>query len=364
MIAGLLSACGSSDSVPISDAADSSFDDAKEETKLSAETEGEERISLRAVGFNNVVGHIDSVVAYTAGFYEDEGLDVDFTYNTSNPENTQALLDDKVDIASVGATCVLQYIDQGSDIVIIGGQMSSGETLYVLPENADLYPELSEETLAGKRVGVTRLNTGDVAFRKILKDRGIDLSKIEFVELDSQPTVTQAVLKGEVDLGINFLTFRASAEEQGLVPISQLDADDEWPNYICCRLITTREKLEANRDAYVKAVKANIKAYELIQTDHEAALDAAVKGIENDKEVLKNQLYEYGHLGISPNPDVKNTSEFYQAMVDVGYTSGSVDIKDYIDATVFQDALNELLAEDPDNEVYLALQEEDAATNY
>lgn len=81
-------------------------------------------------------------------------------------------------------------------------------------------------------MGVTRLNTGDIAFRKMLKDRGVDVSKIEFVELDSQATVVEAVKKGEVDLGIAFLTYRQSAEAQGLVPVSYLDGEEEWPGFI------------------------------------------------------------------------------------------------------------------------------------
>lgn len=359
--ASLLVGCGSSSSSSSSSSAAETTAEAASETTETADAE--EAVPMRVLGWSSTVGHIDSVIAYTAGYFADEGLDASFTYNNSNPDNIQALLSDKTDLVGAGVTALLQYIDGGSDIVIIGGQMALGETVYALPERADEFPELTEETLAGKKVGVSRMNTGDIVFRKILKDRGVDLSKIEFVELDSQATVTEAVIKGEVDLGINFLTFRATAENQGLVPVSQLDADDEWPGYICCRLFTTRDKLEANRDAYVKALKAEIKAYELIETDEEAALDAALEGLEIDEDTLRDQVYGYGHLGLSPNPDLKNTKEFYDAMVDIGYTEGNVNIEDYIDVTVFEDALNELLEEDPDNEVYLELKAESDATN-
>lgn len=262
-----------------------------------------------------------------------------------------------------GTSAVLNYIDQGSDIVIIGGQMSEGASLYALPDRASEFTELNEETLAGKKVGVTRLNTGDIAFRKMLKDRGVDVSKIEFVELDSQATVVEAVKKGEVDLGIAFLTYRQSAEAQGLVPVSYLDGEDEWAGFICCRMFTTREKLEANRDAYVAALKANIRAYELMQTNEDETIKYALQELETDEDTIRSQVYEYGHIGFSPNPDVKDTDQFFQAMVDIGYSEGNVDMKDYIDPTVFEDALNELLQKDPDNEVYLQLQAEDQATN-
>ena len=365
--AGLLAGCGSSsdsstaasDSQTNAETTDSESDD----TAKAADTASESKGSLRVLTYNNVVGHIDSVLAYAAGYYEDEGLDIQMTYNNSNPDNIQALLQDKADLVSAGATAVLNYIDQGSDIVIIGGQMSEGATLYSLPERADEFSELSDATLDGKKVGVTRLSTGDIAFRKVLKDKGVDLSKVNFVELDSQATVVEAVKKGEVDLGVAFLTYRQSAEAQGLTPVSYLDGEDEWPGFICCRMFTTREKLEANRDAYVAALKANIRAYALLKTDEDQTVKYALQELETDEETVRGQVYEYGHIGFDPNPDVKNTEAFFQAMVDIGYSEGNVDMKDYIDPTVFEDALNELLQEEPDNEVYLELQAADQTTN-
>lgn len=335
-------------------------EDVTEET--TATEENEEPVSLRAVAYNSIVAHLDSVIAHEAGIYEKNGLDVDLSYNNSNPDNIQALLEDKLDLVSAGATAVLNYIDQGSDIVIIGGQMSEGASVFVLPERQEEFSELNEETLAGKKVGVTRLNTGDIALRKYLKETGVDLSKIEFIELDSGSTVIEAVKNGEVDLGVCFLTFRETAEAQGLVPAAHLD--DLWPGFICCRLFTTRDKLEANRDAYVKAVKANIEAYALIQEDHDTALSYALNAMEIEEDLLVDQIYDYGHLGLNPNPDIKNTTEFYNAMVDIGYSEGNVDIADYIDASLYEEALAQLLEEDPDNEIYQSLQADSEATNH
>ena len=362
--AGLLAGCGSSsDSSTAASDMQETTEATDSESSDTAEATSDSKGSLRVLTYNNVVGHIDSVLAYAAGYYEDEGLDIQMTYNNSNPDNIQALLQDKADLVSAGATAVLNYIDQGSDIVIIGGQMSEGATLYSLPERADEFSELSDATLDGKKVGVTRLSTGDIAFRKVLKDKGVDLSKVNFVELDSQATVVEAVKKGEVDLGVAFLTYRQSAEAQGLTPVSYLDGEDEWPGFICCRMFTTREKLEANRDAYVAALKANIRAYALLKTDEDQTVKYALQELETDEETVRGQVYEYGHIGFDPNPDVKNTEAFFQAMVDIGYSEGNVDMKDYIDPTVFEDALNELLQEEPDNEVYLELQAADQTTN-
>ncbi len=336
-------------------------------SEISASSDAEEfsepSDEIRLIGWDAAIAHIDLVTAYEGGFFSEEGLTAKFVFNNSNPDNIQALIDGKTDLIGAGIAAELQYIDEGADLVVIGGQMSLGETVYALPERADEFTELNEETLTGKRIGVTRMNTGDVAFRKILADRGVDLEKIEFVELDSQATVIQAVINKEVDLGINFLTYRSLAEGEGLVPVSQLDAEDEWPDYICCRLVTTKKKLENDREKFVKALKANIKAYELIKNNHEKALEVAGKALNLERDVLEEQLYNYGHLGLSPNPNKRSIKEFYKAMVNVGYIEGNVNIDDYIDTTIYEDALNELIKEDPDNDIYNELMNEFKETN-
>ena len=370
--ASLIAGCGNTQTQTAPAAADTATEqpadqapaDTSDEVKTEAEAPAStEPVTLKIVAFNSMIAHIDSIVAKNAGFYEKEGVNADFTYNNSNPDNIQALLEGKVDLVSAGATAVFQYIDQGADIVIIGGQMSSGETLYCLPDRADEFKELNQETLAGKKVGVSRMNTGDIVFRRILKDKGVDLSTIEFVELDSQATVTQAIASGEVDLGINFLTYRESAEGLGLVPLTHFDKEDEWPGFVCCRLFTTRDKLEANREAFKNAVKANIEAYALIQEDPEAGKKAALEDLTIDEATLQNQLFDYGHVGIGPNPDKKNTSEFYDAMVNIGYSEGNANVADHIDTSLYIDALTELLEEYPDSQVYKDLWEESEATN-
>ena len=111
------------------------------------------------------------------------------------------------------------------------------------------------------------------------------------------------------------------------------------------------------------ALKANIEAYSLLENDKEAAEKAARQGIDLDDDAYQKQVYQYGHLGLSPNPDRQNTKAFFQAMVDIGYSKGNVNIDDYIDTTVFEDALNELIKENPDNKTYQALKAESERTN-
>ena len=79
--AGLLAGCGSSSDS--STAASDTQETTDSESSDTAEATSDSKGSLRVLTYNNVVGHIDSVLAYAAGYYEDEGLDIQMTYNNS-----------------------------------------------------------------------------------------------------------------------------------------------------------------------------------------------------------------------------------------------------------------------------------------
>lgn len=333
----------------------------EESQDSSKSPEAAEPVKLRMAAWSNAVPHLLSVLASEAGFYAEEGLNVELTPNNSNPENLTALITDKLDATSAGATAVLNYIDEGNDIVIIGGQMTEGAALFALPERADEFKELTQEALQGKRIGITRLQSGDIALRVYLQEQGIDLSTIEFVELDSCPTIIEAIKNGSVDLGSVFMTFRQTAEQQGLAVVKHID--ELFPGFLCCRLVTTQEKLDADRDTFVKLVRANIKAYRLYKTDEAKTLEIAKKFILVDDQIIRQQIYDYGHLGITPNPALSDVKKFFKGMVDVKYAKGNVAIEDHTDTSLFRDALDSLIAENPDDAVYLELRDIYEATN-
>lgn len=328
----------------------------------SKKDEPDELFHLTQIAQNTGVAHGDSMVAHASGLYEKEGLDVDMTYVQANADSIQAVLTGKALVGSTSATTTLQYIDQGSDLVIIGGQMTEGASVFCQPDRLDEFKDLTEEELAGKKVGVSRLQTGDVAFRQALTERGVDISKIEFVELDSAATVLEAIQNGQVDLGILMVTFRQAAEQQGLSVVTHIG--DLWPGHICCRVFVTRDTLENNRDELVKLLKANIEAYALIQTDEDAAVEYMTQEIAIDEGVVREQVYDYGHLTLDPNPSIADTTKFYESMVNIGYAGGNVNIADHIDVSLYEEALAELLEEDPANAVYLQLKADAERTNH
>lgn len=305
---------------------------------------------------NTSVANILAVVGKYAGYYEEEGLDVNINIANNNADSLGALTSGKVLVAGGGATAPLNLIDDGVDLVVIGGAMGQGAGLFTLPERSGEWKNITQESIKGKKIGVTRAQSGDIAFRTALKEKGIDLTKVEFVELGDCPTIIQGVLKGTLDAGIVFMTFRVTAEQQGLVPA--LHIDELAPGFICCRVTTTKKVVNDNREELVKLLKGQIKAYRLYRTDPQKTIALAKQFVKVDEKIIESQLYNYGHLTLSPNPAKNKVYSFYKGMALIGYSKGQADLDKHVDTSLFEDALNELLAKEPNDKVFLELKKE------
>ncbi|MDR0876659.1 MAG: ABC transporter substrate-binding protein [Treponema sp.] len=299
------------------------------------------------------IGNPLLAIAIDQKYFEEEGLDVILNpLNTSgNVDQLMAVSTGKIDLAfGSGTTAPLLFIEQGNDLVIVGGVMGEGAALITRPENQAQYANFTKDSLNGKRIGAIRANTGDVALRGWLSRQGADLSKITFVELDSAATILEAVRKGELDVGNIFVNWRVVAEEQGLPVV--LHVDDLTSNFPCCRLSTTKKNIEKRREDYVAFFRALIRAYKVYTFEHEKTLDIADKFYDADRGLKQNQYYDYGHYNLNPDPGKKPVQTFYDGMVSVGYAKGGADIASHVDASIYGDALNQILKDYPNDPFY------------
>ncbi|MDR1045178.1 MAG: ABC transporter substrate-binding protein [Candidatus Adiutrix sp.] len=317
-----------------------------------------ERVELTAG--NNSVANMLTALAKLAGYYEEEGLEVGLNVANNNADGFSALNSGKAIATGGGATAPLNLIDEGVDFVIIGGAMAEGATLFTLPQRAGEWEKIDADSVRGKKIGVTRAQSGDIAFRAALARQGLDLKTMEFVELGDCPTIIQGVLKGTLDAGIVFMTFREAAEAQGLAPA--LPIDRLAPGFICCRVVTTRDYLEKYRPQLVKVLKAQIKAYRLYRTDQEKTLELLKEFIIVGDDVLRSQIYTYGHLTLTPNPAKSLIRNHYEGMKLIGYAKGTADLDRHIDTGLFAEALESVLLEYPGDSVFLELKKDFEAT--
>lgn len=302
------------------------------------------------VGYGNHLGCALYFIAEEMGYFEEYGLDVELVPFQDGTAGLAALQAGQIDAGSFGSTATFSLIAQGQDITIFGGQMHEGSGIITTPERVDEFSDFAN--YKGKTLGLVRMATGDVVFRYGLIQAGlIPGEDVTIVELDSAAAITEAVKKGEIDAGGSWIPNLKNAEAQGL-SIAMLSGE-VIVNHPCAVMVTMRDSLAENNDAYTKLHKALIKAFDLFEHDHAQSIACIQKYLELDAAVLESEAYSR----YSPNPEINEAAcvGFWDAMNEIGYVDSALDINDHIDSSMYDKALQEMMAENPDNSFYQEL---------
>lgn len=305
------------------------------------------------LGYLPTTGHALTFVAKEEGFFADQGLDVQLSQFPNSADGYNALTADKLDVIAMGSTAPAVYIAKGTDLKYIGGLMGEGAAAIALEERAAEFADI--RNFAGKTIATVRMSTGDVVFRNALYDAGIDWSKdVTIQELKTPSTVLDAVKTGKVDVGIVWLPYQQVAESQGLKIVQY--GDTFYPDHPCCRFVVTASTLQNDRDSFVKFEKALIEAYDYIKTNPDQSVADVQKYVDFDRTVIADSIYSE-HFNYSPDPNKKAIEKWWEMMNTIGYIDSNEDIDEHIDSSVYKQALDELIAEQPNNENYQELLE-------
>ena len=140
-------------------------------------------------------------------------------------------------------------------------------------------------------------------------------------------------------------------------------AGDLSPNYVCCREVTSKKRLNDKFDSFVAYEKARIKAFEYYkkgETDATVKADV-VKTVADysGKESDYVETYLYGGVTkFAVDPNTSGIKKYVQAAYNSGlFTGNAVDFGTYditqnVNTTAYKKALDELIAANPDNTFY------------
>lgn len=139
-------------------------------------------------------------VTRAAGFFRDEGLEVELVYARGGNAAMQALVGGAVDYAGTAFDVALQAFANGADIRRFA---STGQLpLFALVTAPNRAAELVDlKKLEGRTVGVSGLGNADHALvLYLLKKTGADPAKVQFATLG--PNISEALRLGQIDAGM------------------------------------------------------------------------------------------------------------------------------------------------------------------
>lgn len=300
------------------------------------------------------------VLAHEMGYYEEEGLEVTLEPIGNLNDGLTAILGGSLDILPMGIIPTCTFVAQGADLTVIGGTISEGSECVILPDRAAEFEDLT--WFAGKTVACVRPETGHMIMKAKIREAGVDMSTVDFVELDGFQSVVEAVLKGEADVGFVNSGFGQNARAQGLEVL--FPVGEYAPNAVCCRQTALGANVEANRDAYVRFEIANLRAMKLMLEDEDTTVQVLSDYSGQDHDYVWNCIYD-GVMKISMDPARERVEDFYQVMKDNGDIDASAPdvMGDHVDPSIYYDALTAVMERYPDFAPYAEMMDAYAVNN-
>ena len=392
----LLGGCGVQGSIADNEGSASSTGSSVEASSAAAGSEqssGEvvkEKKDLEPLSVSYPAGNIRvtvNILALQKGYFAEEGVTVNPVAIGGNDALT-AINEDNgaLDILTAGFVPDVQAIGAGYDLSFIAGTAVEGGSVIAKKGNADKFKGSSTvldlDAVTNAKLGFARNEASWVITRQYLLDNGISESVIaDIVKEDgghvsyyADSTATaQAVQKGEVELGflpMEFALLYADAYDLEIVAA----AGELSPNYVCCREVTSKKRLSDKFDSFVAYERARIRAFEYYkQGESDAAIKAdVVKTVSeySGKEADYVETYLYGGVTkFAVDPNTAGIKKYVQAAYNSGLFTGnavdfgSYDITQNVNTSAYKQALDELIAENPDNAFYAGLLSEYQSAN-
>lgn len=349
LLTSLSTACGTSKTdAPASSGTPDSSESSQSQAERNEVAFDAEENTIRFATQPGQIRTAINILAEQLGYYEEEGVNVEFV-NAAPTEALTAITTGKSDVDVLGTGIVpdLTFIANGSDLVVFEGTAAEGGSIIAREDEVEQYKDL--QNYAGITAALVRGSSSWVITRAKLVESGVDVDSINLLEVDSQANVAQAVAKGEADLGFLPIEYANSTLDIGTAVVYEVGELD--PLYVCCRQVTSSQKLKEKHDAFVKFTIANLRAWEYYED--EANRDEVVKILADysgqTEDYVSNYLF-VNRTVLTLDPNEKGVITFYDSLSSSGYFDGSaVDISEHIDTSVYAEALQTVLDRDPDD---------------
>ncbi|WP_417426993.1 ABC transporter substrate-binding protein [Hoeflea sp.] len=213
--------------------------------------------------------YLDYYVADVAGFYEEEGLEVEHRYSQGAPQGTQIAASGGADMGQLAFEPYLYGYSSG-----MRGQFYFNSNHYNVffigvPEESDIH---TVEDLRGKTIGVSNMGSGSlIVARSMLRDAGIEPDPSVFLPVGTGDSAMQALKSDQVQALSLWDGGYAGLERAGLKLRYIHHPKIGWIGN--GGLFLSDSSIEKNREKAIGVVRALVKARIFIKENLDAALD-------------------------------------------------------------------------------------------
>lgn len=256
LLAGLLAACG---------------EDSDADNAAGSDSGGTTTLEFGFTSESPSGALVPILAAQELGYLEEEGVELNINYIGGSGPTLEQLAAGNIDIGIPSLSSTVEAKAAGLDVVEIFTSQTGSTYGIFAPPGGEVG---SVEDLAGRNVGNTEVGGGEVSIlNAALRDVGLDpLTDINLIPIGSgDATTIDALESGEVDAYTSSYndTFAMAAAGYQLEDITP-EQFHEFPNR---GLVTTPDKLEEFRDAFVGLGRAHAKAHLFCSVNSDACAE-------------------------------------------------------------------------------------------
>lgn len=274
------------------------------------------------VGITPVADQASVFIAIAQGFFKDEGLNVTAQPAQGGAAAVPAMIAGDMQAAFATYPSFLLAQSGGIDINIVaegvrGNEESNG---VFVKAGSDI---TSIKDLEGKKVAVNTLkNTGELTIKVLMEDAGVDVSKVEFLELPF-PDMVPTLQSGGVDAVWLVEPFQTAAYEAGA---TKLFANFSGPTagVPLSGLGMTADFVKANPNTTAAFIRGLEKANALLAENPDAAREIVPTYSKTTPEIAAKIKLP---VWVAGSASAKNLEIWNKIMVDQKAIPAPVDLK-------------------------------------
>jgi len=243
-----------------------------------------------SVGILKMAALTNPWVAQQEGIFKKHGLDVKLVEFRTGNEAIAALQGGSVDIALAIPGTAMTAIERGFDLIAIGqneiahAKAPDSGSVQVLKDS----PIKSLADLAGKKVGVSSLHSQNtVGVQKLISDAGVDLKKVQFIELPF-PSHADTLKSKQIDAVATVDPYTTQLQANGLGRVIFLNYVESIPEQPLGAWFAKKAYANKNPEIVDKFAASIRDSIEWMNADPERARAAVTKYTGLKPELVKD----------------------------------------------------------------------------
>jgi NitT/TauT family transport system substrate-binding protein len=237
--------------------------------------------------------------AYEAGYYREQGLDVELTAVNNTSRVLQAMLAGEIHLGTIDPAAAVQASLEGADFVMLFA--AANRLIFsVLSQPSIQQPE----ALRGKVVGITRLGSAAHTAGKVaLKGWGLSAERdVSLLQLGEASAILAGLEARQVDAGVMSAPTSSVARMAGFTELINLNT--QGPEYPSVGMGGPRAWVAANEEAVRRFGRAYVQGIHRFKTDKPFALEMYRKYAKLEDPRLLDDTYEQFSASFADAPYV------------------------------------------------------------